>query len=74
MKPVLLATDYFNMHANLNMPSTIVCNISDYQLGSYILQYGRPIVYWSNKFLSPAQKKYTITEKELLAIVLAASW
>jgi transposase InsO family protein len=65
----VLASDCMNRYADLTKPFTIVCDASDYQLGSCILQDGYPIAYWS-KTLSPAQKHYTTTEKELLAIVL----
>ena len=65
----ILATDCLNTYADLDKPFTIVCGASDYQLGSCILQDGKPIAYWS-KSLTAAQKNYTTTEKELLAIVL----
>ena len=65
----VLASDCMYRYADLEKPFTIVCNASDYQLGSCILQDGYLITYWS-KTLSLAQKHYTTTEKELLAIVL----
>jgi transposase InsO family protein len=65
----ILATDCLNSYADLDKPFTIVCDASDYQLGSCIMQDGKPIAYWS-KSLTAAQKNYTTTEKELLAIVL----
>ena len=68
MKAVL-AIDCLNMCADLNKSFTIICNASDYQLGSCILQEGRTVAYWS-KSLSPTQNNYTTTENELLAIVL----
>ena len=65
----VLASDCMNRYADLDKPFKIVCDASKYQLGSCILQDGYPIAYWS-KILSPAQRNYTTTEKELLAIVL----
>mmetsp|Transcript_27157 Transcript_27157/g.39951 ORF Transcript_27157/g.39951 Transcript_27157/m.39951 type:complete len:231 (-) Transcript_27157:742-1434(-) len=41
---------------------------SDYQLGGVISQNNKPIAFFSKK-LNNAQKKYTTTKKELLAIV-----
>jgi len=43
---------------------------SHLQLGAIITQSGKPIAYWSHK-LNPAQKRYTMTERELLSIVEA---
>ena len=65
----VLASDCMNRYTDLNKPFTIVCDASNYQLGSCILQDGMPIAYWS-KTLTDAQKNYTTTEKELLAIML----
>ena len=41
---------------------------SDYQLGAVILQNNKPIAFY-NRRLTSAQEKYTITERELLAIL-----
>ena len=65
----ILASDCMNAYPDLNKPFDIVCDASDYQLGSCILQDGRPIDYWSKR-LTSAQKNYSTCEKELLAIVL----
>ena len=66
---VVLASDCMNRYADLEKPFTIVCDASNYQLGSCIMQDDMSIAYLS-KTLSPAQQNYTMTEKELLAIVL----
>ena len=65
----VLASDCMNRYTDLDKPFTIVCDASNYQLGSCIMQDGMLIAYWS-KTLSPAQQNYTTTEKELSAIVL----
>ncbi len=41
---------------------------SDVQLGAVISQNGKPLAFFSRK-LNPAQRRYTTTERELLAIV-----
>ena len=41
---------------------------SDKQLGAVIAQEGKPIVFYSRR-LTSVQEKYTVTERELLAIV-----
>lgn len=37
-------------------------------MGAIISQSGRPVMYWSKK-LSDTQKKYPMTDQDLLAIV-----
>ena len=51
-----------------NKKFTIHTDSSDYQLGAVISQNGKPIAFFSRR-LTAAQKNYTTTEKELLAIV-----
>ena len=64
MEPVLAYYD-------ANKPVTIQCDSSDKCLGCTILQDGKPIAFASTA-LSPAQQRYAVIEKEMLAICFAA--
>ena len=54
-------------HADFSKPFDVHMDSSDYQLGGIVSQEGKPIAFFSKK-LNWSQKKYPITEKELLSI------
>ena len=68
MKAIITA-DAMNTFPDYSIPFHIFTDASDFQLGAAITQHQKPIAYYSKK-LTPAQKNYTTTEKELLAIVM----
>ncbi|GJS26695.1 reverse transcriptase domain-containing protein [Tanacetum coccineum] len=65
--PILVSPDW-------DLPFELMCDASDYAIGAVLGQrkdkYFRPIHY-ASKTLSDAQINYTVTEKELLAVVYA---
>ncbi|KAL6322870.1 hypothetical protein AAG906_020902 [Vitis piasezkii] len=59
---------------NLFLPFEVMCDSSDYAIGAVLGQRedGKPyVIYYASKSLNDAQKNYTTTEKELLAVVYA---
>ena len=64
----LVSQEILLAYPNFNELFEIHTDASDYQLGAVISQQGKPIAFYSRK-LSPAQRNYTTTERELLAIV-----
>ncbi|GJT10979.1 reverse transcriptase domain-containing protein [Tanacetum coccineum] len=59
---------------NWNLPFKLMCDASDFAVGAVLGQKdGKNFhpIYFASKTLNPAQQKYTVTEKELMAIVFA---
>ena len=59
---------------NWHLPFEVMCDASDLAVGAVLRQRveGKPyVVYYASKTLNEAQKNYTNTEKELLAVVYA---
>ncbi|GKB38021.1 reverse transcriptase domain-containing protein, partial [Tanacetum coccineum] len=65
--PIMIKPDW-------SLPFEIMCNASDYAVGAVLGQridkHFKPIHY-ARKLMNEAQKNYTTTEKELLAVVFA---
>ncbi|GKB37224.1 reverse transcriptase domain-containing protein [Tanacetum coccineum] len=59
---------------NWNLPFELMCDASDYVVGAVLGQKdGKNFhpIYFASKTLKQTQQKYTITEKELMAVVFA---
>ncbi|RVW59165.1 Retrovirus-related Pol polyprotein from transposon 17.6 [Vitis vinifera] len=59
---------------NWKLPFEVMCDASDFAMGAVLGQRedGKPyVIYYASKTLNEAQRNYTTTEKELLAVVFA---
>ncbi|RVW48848.1 Retrovirus-related Pol polyprotein from transposon 17.6 [Vitis vinifera] len=57
---------------NWQLPFELMCDASDFAIGAVLGQRedGKPyVIYYASKTLNEAQRNYTTTEKELLAVV-----
>ena len=71
---LLLTTTPTVTAPNWQLPFEVICDASDFAIGVVLGQRedGKPyVIYYVRKTLNEAQRNYTTTEKELLAIVLA---
>ncbi|GJU73706.1 reverse transcriptase domain-containing protein [Tanacetum coccineum] len=65
--PIMVAPDW-------NFPFELMCDASDYAVRSVLGQRRKKkfqLIYYASKTLNEAQKNYTTTEKELLAVVFS---
>ncbi|RVW21878.1 Transposon Tf2-12 polyprotein [Vitis vinifera] len=70
----LLTTAPIVRRPNWDLPFEVMCDASDQAMGAILGQRdeGKPyVIYYASKTLNEAQKNYTTTEKELLAVVFA---
>ncbi|GKA48342.1 reverse transcriptase domain-containing protein [Tanacetum coccineum] len=59
---------------NWNLPFELMCDASDFAVGAVLGQKDLKhfhLIYFASKTLNAAQQNYTVTEKELMAIVYA---
>ena len=65
--PIVQAPDW-------KRPFELMCDANDYAIGAVLRQrtdHGPYVIHYASKSLNDAQKNYTTTEKELLAVVFA---
>ena len=64
----MVAQDTMLVHSNFSQGFDVHTDASNYQIAGVVSQSDKPIAYFLKKFNS-AQRNYTVTEEELLAIV-----
>ena len=67
-RKAIMVEDVLFRYPDHNLPLHICTDVSDFQIGSVILQQNIPVAYYSC-ILSIAQQSYTTIEKELLLVV-----
>ncbi len=65
---LLMAADALAAYLDHNKRFDVYTDASDFQLGTCIIQEGRPVAYLSQK-LTKSQQNYTTKEKKMLSIV-----
>ena len=64
----IVALDTLLAYQDFNEEFKIYNNYSRFQLGAIIIQKGKPIDFYGRK-ITDAQKRYTVTARDLLNIV-----
>ncbi|GJT82192.1 reverse transcriptase domain-containing protein [Tanacetum coccineum] len=63
-----------NLDPNWNLPFELMCDASDFAVGAVLGQKDGKhfhLIYFASKTLDADQQKYTVTKKELMAVVFA---